>query len=143
MPKSQASPGWHRTSCSGNICKLQIPSRVDALQRQACSTLLPSSLFSLSPPSLPSPLLPSRSRPGRRRKAWEGARPTSRVPLRNEGTEAHPLSNLKCGFPSCRMPDGWPALRPCREKLCRPKPAPDQNVRLNQNYRQARRQAAE
>ena len=71
--------------CSGHICKLQNRLRVDAVQRQACSPLPPKS-------SCASP-------PGRGGKAWEGARPTSRVPARNEGTEAHPL--LKClAFPA-------------------------------------------
>ena len=147
-PKSEAFAGCPRTTCSGHICKLQNRSRVDAVQRQACSTLLPSSLFSLLPLPALSPLSPSPSPlPKSSRTRREGARPTSRDPLRNEGTEAHPLSNLKCSFPSGAIPDGLLSVTfddlgqrcdPVVRRLCRPTPAPDQNAWSNQYYRQAR-----
>ena len=87
VPKSEASAGCPCTGCSGHTCKL-------LSQRQACS--LPPLLLPLLPPHpLPALFPPSllftsqsscASRPGREEKAWEGARPTSRVPVRNEGT---------------------------------------------------------
>ena len=81
--------GWPRTICSGHICKLQNRLTVDAVQRQACSP----------PPSQSSCASP----PGRGGKAWEGARPTSRVPVRNEGTGTRVLSNLNCvAFPAAQ-----------------------------------------
>ena len=93
-PKSEASAGWPCTICSGHFCKLQNRLRVDAVQRQACFLPLPPKSSCASPP-------------GRGGKAWEGARPTSRVPARSEGTGTRVLSNLNCvAFPAARMPDG-------------------------------------
>ena len=92
MPKSETCAGWPRTVCSGHICKLQNRLRVDAVQRQAC----------FPPPSQSSCASP----PGRGGKAWEGARPTLRVPVRNEGSEAHPLPSVWLSqLPNAR----WPA----------------------------------
>ena len=110
VPKSEASAGCPRTGCTGHICKLQNRSRCDAVQRQACSPPPPPPFLPLLPllsfPALSLlTLFPSQSscasRPGRGDKAWEGARPTSRVPVRNEGGGAHRLSNLNClAFPA-------------------------------------------
>ena len=80
---------------------------VDVVQRQACSLILSSSPVlpllpfpPLSPLSfsLPKALVQVVQDEGD--KAWEGVRPTSRVPVRNEGTGVHRLSNLSClAFP--------------------------------------------
>ena len=69
-------------------------------------SLLSSSLFSLStlfPPSLSSPFSPPKAlvQVVQDEETWEGARPTSRVPVRNEGTGARRLSNFSClAFPA-------------------------------------------